>query len=453
MSEPPYMLPGLTTSANEHGRAGRTKRLFEAVGSAVLSKGVLVLVNALSIPIVIRYLGAESFGIWTTISTFLAMLLVLDFGVANSLTNFISEAYARDDREHASRYSTTALCLMTAISGLLGLVAWLLWPYFDWYSIFHLSSRAESTVVSRAVAIALLIFLLDLPSRLAVKILGGYQELRIANLFAALGSIGNLITIVLLVYLRAGLPALVAGSEGALVSADILCLIWLLCFHKPWLRPRRAHLNRTAARRMVQLGVEFFLLQIAGLVVFNSDNLVVTHYLGPAEVAPYSVAWRLVGYAAIVQSLLSPALWPAFSEAFERGDLVWVRRAFRHTMWITMGTASSFAILFAVAGRWMIRVWATQAAVPGETLMLLMCLWVIISTFMNNTATVLVSRGKTRLQAWCSVGAAAMNLALSIWLVQRIGSAGVILGTIASYLVVLVAPQTWQAMRVIRGES
>ncbi len=447
------MLPGLVSSAIENGRVGRTKRLFEAVGSAVLSKGVLVLVNVLSIPIVIRYLGAESFGIWTTISTFLAMLLVLDFGVANSLTNFISEAYARNDHEHASRYSTTALCLMTAISGLLGLIAWVLWPHLDWYTIFHLSSRAESTVVSRAVAIALLIFLLDLPSRLAVKVLGGYQELRTANLFAALGSVGNLITIVLLVHLHAGLAALVAGSESALVGTDILCLIWLLCFHKPWLRPRLAHLSRTAARRMMQLGVEFFMLQIAGLVVFNSDNLVVTHYLGPAEVAPYSVAWRLVGYAAIVQSLLSPALWPAFSEAFERGDLSWVRRAFRHTMWITMGTAASFAILLALAGRWMIRVWATQAAVPGEALMLLMCIWVIISTFMNNTATVLVSRGETRLQAWCSVGAAALNLALSIWLVQRIGSSGVILGTIVSYLIVLVVPQTWQAMRVLRGEG
>jgi hypothetical protein len=52
------------------------------------------------------------------------MLLVLDLGVANSLTNFISEAYAKDDPQHASTYSTTALgatTLLRAAAGGFGL--------------------------------------------------------------------------------------------------------------------------------------------------------------------------------------------------------------------------------------------------------------------------------------------------------------------------------------------
>jgi O-antigen/teichoic acid export membrane protein len=452
MAEFPFTIQAPRSLATPDHGPGRTRRLFEAVGSAVVSKGVLVLANALSIPIAIRYLGAEQFGIWTTISTFLTMLLVLDLGVANSLTNFISEAYARDDREHASRYSTTALFVMSGFALLLGLIAWLIWPYLHWGEIFHVSSQAETPAVNHAVATALLIFLVDLPARLATKILGGYQELRTANLFAAAGGLGNLVTIVLVVHFRGGLVAMVAGSAAALVGTDLLCLLWLLIFHKPWLRPHLSHLDRGAARRMMQLGTEFFILQISGLIAFNSDNLVITHYLGPSAVAPYSIAWRLVGYAAIVQTLLTPALWPAFSEAFDRGDLVWVRKTFRRTMWITMGTALGFALLFAAAGRWIIRIWATQAAVPGEVLMLLMCIWILISTFMVNAATVLASSGETRLQAWCSLVSAAVNLALSIWLVKRIGSEGVILGTILSYLVVLVLPQTLVAWNVLQGK-
>jgi O-antigen/teichoic acid export membrane protein len=127
-----------------------------------LSKGVLVVVSIISIPIAIRYLGPESFGVWTTISTFLAMLLVLDLGVANALTNFISEGYARNDREHASRYASTALFLMVVLAMAWGLIAWQLWPLLDWYSIFHLSSRDEAPVVWRAVAAALVILLIDL---------------------------------------------------------------------------------------------------------------------------------------------------------------------------------------------------------------------------------------------------------------------------------------------------
>ena len=244
--------------------------------------------------------------------------------------------------------------------------------------------------------------------------------------------------------------ALVTASSAALVGANLLCLVWIWCFHKPWLSPRLSHINRGAARRMMQTGSEFFVLQIAGLVVFNSDNLVVTHYLGPAQVAPYSVAWRLVAYAAVAQTMIAPALWPAFSEAFARGDLAWIRLTFRKTMWLTMSVALGCSVVFALAGRWIIRVWATRAAVPTEELLLLMCVWVMISTFMNNTATVLVAKGETKLQAWCSIAAAAVNLALSIYWVKRIGAPGVILGTIVSYVLILVIPQTWQALRAIR---
>ncbi|WP_162601804.1 lipopolysaccharide biosynthesis protein [Occallatibacter savannae] len=434
-------------------RQNRGKRLLHAVGSAVASKGIVVAANALSIPIAIRYLGGERFGIWTIISTALTMLLVLDLGVANSLTNFVSEAYARNDREHASRYTTTALLVMTVLAVLMGIAGAAVFPHLDWFHLLKLNSRSEVSEVVRSVAIAFIIFLLDLPCRLATKILGGYQELRTASAFTAIGGAGNLVAILIVVKLHGGLPAMVAGSSAALVGSDLICLLWLIRFSKPWLAPQIAHLSGEAAKRMMRQGLEFFIIQIAGLVVFNSDNLIITHYLGPAEVARYSVAWRLVGYAAIVQTLITPALWPAFSEAFDRGDLTWVRAAFRRIMAVTMSVSVLMAGAFALSGRPLIRLWATDAAVPTQTLIVLMGVWVVISTYMNNTATVLASRGQTRIQAWCSVAAAIVNLALSIWLVQRIGATGVILGTILSYIAVLIVPQSVETLKVLRQQK
>ena len=430
--------------------SSRTRRLLHGAVSGFLSKGTVLLANAITIPITIRYLGAETFGIWITISTILSMLLVLDLGVANSLTNFTSHAYATDDRDHASTYSTTALAVMLTLATLLGLLAWFLWPHLNWQSIFHLSSSTETPAVSRAVAAALTIFLIGLPAGLAPKILGGYQELRTANLFTAVGSLLNLVAVIVLIHLHAGLVALVSASSAALVGMNLLALLWIYTFHKPWLRPRHTHVNRNAARSLMQSGSEFFMIQIAGLIVFNSDNLVVTHYAGPAQVASYSVAWRLVGYAAVIQTMIVPALWPAFSEAFARGDLAWVRRTFTRTMQLTMGTAILFALLFATEGRTLIRLWASNAAVPTQTLMLLMCLWALISTFMSNTATILVAKGETRLQAWCSLAAAVLNITLSILWVQRIGPPGVILATIVSYTLVLIGPQTYACYRILK---
>ncbi len=429
------------------------RRLKQGAASSLISKGVVLAVSAISIPITVRYLGAEDFGVWVSISTTLSMLLVLDFGVANSLTNFVSEAYARDDRDHASTYTTTALGVVLVVALLLGCLAWWIWPLLHWDRLFHLSSAAEAPRVGRAVAAALAIFLVGLPAGLAPKILGGYQELRTANLFTALGSLLNLLSIILVAHFHEGLVALVTASSAALVGANLLALLWIFFFHKPWLAPSLKHVNGVAARRMMQSGSEFFALQIAGLIAFNSDNLVVIHYLGPAEVAAYSVAWRLVGYAAIAQTLITPALWPAFSEAFSRGDLSWIRDTFRRTMILTMAIAVSASLLFALVGRWIIRIWATRAAVPTQGLLLLMCVWVLISTFMNNTATVLVAKGETRLLAGLGLAAAVLNLVLSIYWVQRIGAPGVVLGTIVSYLILLVGPQTLACVRALKGQG
>jgi O-antigen/teichoic acid export membrane protein len=420
-------------------------------GSTAVSKGVLFAVNLLYVPIVIRYLGVGSFGVWTTITTTLTMLLVLDLGVANSLTNFISDAYARGDHGHAGRYSTTAFGLMSCISCSLGLIAYLAWPYLDWESLFNVVPPMAVPDVADAVAVALAIFLVDLPARLGGKVLGGYQEFGGANLFAIIGSAISLVVTWVLARTGAGLPALVAGSTGPIVAADVLCTLWLLWVRKPWLRPRVAHLDRDAARRMLSLGGHLFLIQIAGLLVFDSDNLIIAHYLGPADVAPYNTTWRFAACATGLHALLFPALWPAFSEAMARGDSEWVRRTFWQVFRITMLAAVGFACGFAVFGRWIIRIWATAAAVPDERLLLLMCAWVLISTFMANTVVVLLARGALRLQAWLSLAVGVANVVLSIWLVQRIGSAGVILGTILSYVLILVGPQSVLAWRALHA--
>jgi O-antigen/teichoic acid export membrane protein len=101
-----------------------------------------------------------------------------------------------------------------------------------------------------------------------------------------------------------------------------------VAWDKPWLLPRPSLIERSAVKQLLSSGSSFFLIQVAGVVVFSSDNLVVSHYLGAAEVTPYSVTWRLVGMAAALQYLVFPAPWPAYAEAHARQDFAWIRRTF-----------------------------------------------------------------------------------------------------------------------------
>jgi len=427
----------------------RTRRVFEAGVSAVFGKGIVLLVNAVSIPIVVRFLGPELFGVWITISSALSILMVLDLGVANALTNLISEAYARDSRSLAAKYAANSFWVMVCLAAVLGALGALIYRRVPWAVFLHLQNGMEARRASQTIGAAYIVFLLGLPAGLAAKMLGAYQELRIANLFAVAASVAGLLGVVVVVRWHGSLPILILASFGSTVLTNYICLLWIWSVHKPWLRPSFRHWELGIARRLMSGGSEFFVLQLAGLIVFNSDNLVIAHYLGPAEVTPYSVTWKLVGYSAALQIIITPALWPAYAEAYVRGDIEWIRRMLRLVMASTMSVAGCACAVLVWFGRQIIGLWAGPVAVPPEGLLVAMCLWIMISTYMANTSTVLLATNETRMQAWLSVGAAALNLGLSILLVQRIGPIGVILATIISYMVVLIGPQTWKVYSVL----
>ncbi|MGC9225430.1 MAG: lipopolysaccharide biosynthesis protein, partial [Terracidiphilus sp.] len=135
----PYPQLGKLGAPGEQRQASRRRyrSILTAVLSALLGKGTSLIVNAITIPLTVRYLGSESYGLWVTISSAVTMYIVLDIGIATTLTNLISEAFASRDRDLAATYATTAFWLVSGIAALMGVAIWLVWPWIHWGSLFH----------------------------------------------------------------------------------------------------------------------------------------------------------------------------------------------------------------------------------------------------------------------------------------------------------------------------
>jgi O-antigen/teichoic acid export membrane protein len=220
---------------------------------------------------------------------------------------------------------------------------------------------------------------------------------------------------------------------------------------QPVRRERLSAVSGRMARDLFGQGSLFFVLQIAGLVVFNSDNVVIAHYCGAGEVTPYSVSWRLMGYASMFYTLLVPSLWPAYADAYHRKDLAWIRSTYSRVMRMSMIGVSSISAILAMCGQWLIRVWATQTAVPSRSLLWAMAVWAVVFSATTNQACLLAATQRIGVQALTSAMAAVVNLAASIYLVQRMGSIGVIIATLISYFIFIVVPQSWEVGNILRG--
>lgn len=449
-SATPAVEPSAEPPSPESGR--RLRGIASAGLTALLGKGTGLLVSAATVPLTVRYLGAEGYGLWITISSATTMFFVFDIGIASTLTNLISEAYAKDDKEQAAGYFATAFWLVTCISIVLGLAGWVLWSFIPWISIFHVQDPVQARDTSHAMAAAFVVFLLALPAGIASRVLGGYQELHVSNLFAGGGSVLSLLVVIAVIHFHGSLPYLVGGFAGSSVVANAACLLWVCMFHKPWMRPWPQRIKPECIGRIFRTGTQFFAIQLAGLVIFSSDNLVISHYLSPAYVTPYAITWRLVGYATAVQALIIPALWPAYSEAHANGDLRWIRVTYVRVRWISVAALVVVCSTMLFAGREIIRIWAGPAAVPSDLLIQLMCVWIVICVFTTNQSCLMGATYRVARQAIYGSLAASVNLTLSILWVRTIGMVGVLLGTIVTYLVFIVLIQVLEVRKILRGD-
>jgi O-antigen/teichoic acid export membrane protein len=446
-----------TPKSASHRRSGfplfndpRYRRIMTAVVSGGAARALSSLLTVISLPLAVRYLGAERYGVWATVVSVAVWVNLLDLGIANSLTNLVSQAYARHDRAEAARAFSNALAVTIGAVSLAACIFGFLWPHLNWIAIFNASSALEREVRT-TVLIAVILMLAGLPLNLAGKVFAGYQELHTYNKTLAIGAVGNLVGLAVGIWLRVSMPTLFLLSFGSMTLVSSATLLWLVLWHKPWLRPRLSLVSRPQSIDLLSTGGSFLLIQAAAMVVFSTDNIIVSHYLGAAEVTPYSVTWRVVSLGAVLQALVFPALWPAYAEARARGDITWIRSTFAIVMRTTIALNVAWAVFLLAFGRLGIGLWAGPAAVPPRSLLLAMAFWSVIAGFMTAQSCLLGALNHTRVQAVASVLAAIVNVALSIVLVVRIGSLGVILGTIISYVVVLVVPQSFAVISAIRN--
>src|SRR5437763_12282212 len=107
---------GVSRSAPGTERERRSRSIVRGTAAAMVARGIGSLTGIITVPLTVRYLGAERYGAWMTISSVLVFLGFSDFGLASSLTNALGKAFGENDRERARRYVTTTLAALSAVA-------------------------------------------------------------------------------------------------------------------------------------------------------------------------------------------------------------------------------------------------------------------------------------------------------------------------------------------------
>jgi O-antigen/teichoic acid export membrane protein len=219
---------------------------------------------------------------------------------------------------------------------------------------------------------------------------------------------------------------------------------------KPWLRPSIKYLRRSVALRIFNLGILFFVLQIAMALAYTSDNVIAAQVLGPEAVAQYSIPMRMFSIPPMILTMALSALWPAYGEAINRGDVVWIKQTLLRSLIITALFTGLLSLPMIGFGSQIIRLWVGPTIRPPFLLLLGFGVWMIVGSLGNAVAMFFNGLHIVRFQVYTALSMAVSNLLLSVYLAQRIGLPGIIWGTVVTYTVFSVIPTIIYLPRFLR---
>jgi len=440
----------LSRSAPRDYRERRARGLFQGTASALVARALAIFVSVISVPLTIRYLGAERYGAWVTIVSVLTFLSITDLGLAASLTNALTRAQAQNAREIGRRFVSSALAMLSLIAVTILIVGNALAPRIASLLFPNLQSpvaRAESVP---AVMVALSIFALNLPLLVSARTLAAHQQSALANLWNMGGSVGNLVALLAVIWFRGGLPWLVFGCFGMGLVTNLACALWLFGFDKPWLCPSLKSVDPGFVKMLFSDGWKFFIIGAGWMINWQTDNMVIAHFLGASQVTPYAVTFSLFAIATGLQTLAYPNLWPAYTEAYAQRDYEWIRKTLRSNFKFSFFTTIIMVGFLTIFGSDIIRLWAGAQAVPPFSVILWMALWrLMLSTLLVGSCLLNATGHLKGMTVYGSV-TAALNLTLSIAFAKAYGITGVIAGTVVAFAVANYVPTFLEVRSVLR---
>lgn len=416
----------------------RTRNYLHQIKGAVAYKAVAMLASFLAIPLMIRYLGQEQFGVWSTLLTVMSWIVFFDLGVGNGLRNKVAEALARNDKKEAADYIASGYSLI----GLIALALWVLVTgasfFVAWQTVFNTQAIPEATL-RLTVQVAFFFIVLNFWIGLIGALLGAVQKTAMVALGQLISNVLALLFVFVLTKTTDTAISYLALVYGlSLVTANIVLSFWFYQQNCD-LRPTPS-LDKKHIKPLLSIGLKFFTIQLAVLVIFTTDKMLIAQLFGPEYVTQYDVVFKLFSVITFAHTLISTPLWSAYTDAYHRGDMAWIKRMLHKQLIVFVGVILSVIVVGFLA-RPVIAIWIGHEINVSYPLIIAIGLFVLVSTWNNIYAMFVNGIGDIKIQLYTAVIAMFLNVPLSIIFVKYLGLglSGIVIATIVSLSLAAIA--------------
>ena len=399
-------------------------------------KGINIALGFITFPLAIKYLGPVQFGIFATLTSIIEWFNLSDIGLGQGLRNKFTEAVADKDDKLARIYVSTTHYILGIIIFSILIIFLVVNHFLNWSEILNASNSLYRELKILAV-IVFSAFSLRFVFSPIYRVLYALQKPALVDVCQTIGKIIWFISLIILVN-TSKRSILYFGSVQSLILAlvPISASIYYYGFKYKKYSPSIKYIEIKNSKRLITLGIQFFIIQVSFIVTQMTSNILIIQLIGPASVTSYNVAFKYFIYIHMAFNIISIPLWSAYTEAYIKKDFIWIKNIIKKMirLWIFL---LIIVIIMVLVSNLFFRFWIGDTVKVTFLVTALVGLLILTKSWISIFHYLINGVGKIKLQMYLTIVSGIIHIPLAIFLVKffKMGSAGIVLGSVLSLIV------------------
>lgn len=325
--------------------------VFQNLIGSFAVRGLALVISVFSMPAYIRFFNNETtLGLWFTVLSVLNWILNFDLGIGNGLRNHLTVSLTEGANGEAKGYISSAYFSIGIVVIMATLLFFFIFDYVNWNRVFNIQ---ENIISNHTLLNVVRIVFLGIMGQFFLKLINSVlyaMQKSFLNSFLTLCT--SLITVLFLVSLPSGsneqnmITMAVLHALAVLIPLFVATIIVFSTRRMRELKPSFKFVSKTAAKRVLSLGGVFFFVQIAYMVIVNTDNYLITIFDSANAVVEYQIYHRLFTLVGTVFSLALTPVWSAITKALAENDYHWVKKLYKRLLiFAVSGTVLEFFLI------------------------------------------------------------------------------------------------------------
>ncbi|MBB6127037.1 oligosaccharide flippase family protein [Mucilaginibacter lappiensis] len=408
----------------------RTKSAFLGTVSSQFYTIISVLISLFSVPIIVKHLNAEIYGLSIIIFQITTYLGMFDFGLIAGVERYLAGTRedTEENRELIQKVISTAVVVYSFIAIIVIVGGNIFAPFAA--NIFNAPIKYIQ-IVNHIVSALSILLGFQLIQRALTAIFFAHQRQILHNTLSFILNIGNTLLTVIFISQGYGLWGFVY-SQIIMFILSSLTNVYFFRKHYSYISIKVKKFDWPLVKDMFSYGFSLFLIGIAVQVVFQTDRIIIGSFVSLTAVSVYSFTTKIPELSSQVIWKVSDNSFPALVELSKKKDSgVFLKNSHDKIMKLTISCTSTLFWIIVLTSYPFIKLWVGGAYYAGVRFTILVAyLYFIQLTFIHVTSVCLNGFGIAKRISAMAMVEAVINLTLSLILVKLYGIEGVIIATI-----------------------